>query len=87
MIAQRVGDLIVEEGQQLVAAVDERDLHPEALEHRRILAADHPGPNHRQPPWPLGEGEGIDPGDLALKLEALRRIEAVQGNRNPLIDR
>lgn len=43
MVRERLGDLVVEEGQQAVLGVDQRDLGAEVDEDRRVLAADHAG--------------------------------------------
>ncbi len=53
VVAEGIGDLVVEEGQQPVAGVDQIDLHIEIGEDRRILAADHPGAVDGDPPGRL----------------------------------
>ena len=50
MMAQRVGDLGVDERQQPVALVDQRHPHAERGEDAGVLAADDAGADHRQRP-------------------------------------
>src|ERR1035441_1573653 len=45
---QSLGDFRIEEGQQAVPAIHQRDLHPERAEDRRVLAANDPAANYRQ---------------------------------------
>ncbi|EAU65622.1 hypothetical protein STIAU_6500 [Stigmatella aurantiaca DW4/3-1] len=44
VVGERIGDLIVQEGQEPVARVDQIHLHPEHAEHGRVLAADDARP-------------------------------------------
>ncbi|MNM94455.1 hypothetical protein D3C81_1068590 [compost metagenome] len=57
VIAQRIGNLVVEEAEQLVAGIDQVYQHAEAAEDRRIFAADHPGSVDDQPARSVAEGE------------------------------
>ncbi|MNC13758.1 hypothetical protein D3C75_615120 [compost metagenome] len=43
VIAQRIGNLVIQEAEQLVAVVDQVDQHAQATEDRRIFTTDDPG--------------------------------------------
>ena len=43
VITQRLGNLVVEEAEQLVTVVDQIDQYPKATENRRVLTTDHAG--------------------------------------------
>ena len=55
VIAQGVGDLVVEEAEQLVAVVDQVHQHAETTEDGGVFAADHPGTIYDQPARGMGQ--------------------------------
>jgi hypothetical protein len=69
VVAQRVDDLGVDERQQPVALVDQGHAHAERGEDAGVLAADHPGADHRQGPRQPVELQDVVAGEDLLAVE------------------
>ena len=61
LVDELVDDLVVEELQRPGAPVDHRHLHPQGGEHRSVLDADDPGPDHGDAARHLSPGRGGSP--------------------------
>ena len=74
MVAELGGDLVVDEGQQPVALVDQRHADAERGEDAGVLAADHAGADDRERARQLVEMQDVVAGEDALAVERDMRV-------------
>ncbi|MCY1350667.1 hypothetical protein D9M69_369030 [compost metagenome] len=87
VVAEGVGDLVVEEAEQLVAVVDQVHQHTQAAEDRGVLGADHPGTVDDDAARRVGQAEdGVAVVDTRMvKVDIRRTIGARTGGDDDLL--
>ncbi|MNF52575.1 hypothetical protein D3C84_339250 [compost metagenome] len=87
VVAEGVGDLVVEEAEQLVAVVDQVNQYAQATEDRGVLGADHPGAVDDDAARRMGQAEdGVAVVDARMvEVDIRRTVGARAGGDDDLL--